>query len=176
MVRVRNKRDFLLGACAFAAGALGLRRKGLAQAYPSRPVRLVVPFPGGGPLDFMARLLAERMADALKQPFVVENRPGASGNLGTESVAKAAPDGSALLFVLETPLTVSPWLYPHLAYDPLRDFAPIATAARLSLTLAVHPSIPVASLAEFVAYARERKERALMYGSGGGRGDPGHLT
>jgi tripartite-type tricarboxylate transporter receptor subunit TctC len=106
----------------------------------------------------------------------VENRPGASGNLGTEAVAKAAPDGYTLLFVLETPLTVSPSLYPKLGFDPARDFTPIATLARFSLTLVVHPSVPVNSLAEFVAYAKARKDQPVIYGSGGGRGDPGHLT
>jgi tripartite-type tricarboxylate transporter receptor subunit TctC len=112
----------------------------------------------------------------MKQPFVVENRPGASGNLGTEAVAKAAPDGYTLLFVLETPLTVSPSLYPKLAFDPVRDFTLIATAARFSLTLVVHPSVSVNSVGEFVAYAKARKDQPLIYGSGGGRGDPGHLT
>jgi tripartite-type tricarboxylate transporter receptor subunit TctC len=148
----------------------------VAQPYPSRPVRIVVPFPGGGPLDFAARLLAEKLTAVMRQPFVVENRPGASGNLGTEAVAKAAPDGHTLLFTLETPLTVSPWLYPKLTYDPFRDFTPIASAARFSLTLAVHPSVPVNSLTEFVAYAKATSDRPLIYGSGGGRGDPGHLT
>jgi tripartite-type tricarboxylate transporter receptor subunit TctC len=149
---------------------------GVAQEYPSRSVKLLVPFPAGGPLDFTARLLADRLTATLKQPFVVENRPGASGNLATEAVAKAAPDGYTLLFVLETPLTVSPSLYPKLGYDPQREFTPIATAARFSLTLAVHPSVPVNSAAQFVAYAHARKDRPVIYGSGGGRGDPGHLT
>src|SRR5437870_2602146 len=98
-----------MSAAAFGTAAL-------AENYPSRPVKLVVPFPGGGPLDFTARLLADKLATAMKQPFVVENRPGASGNLGIEAVAKAAPDGYMLLFVLETPLTVSPSLYPKLAF------------------------------------------------------------
>jgi tripartite-type tricarboxylate transporter receptor subunit TctC len=159
-----------------SVGTLLFANATFAQTYPSRPVKLVVPFPGGGPLDFTARLLAEKLATATKQPFVVENRLGASGNLGTEAVAKAAPDGYTLLFVLETPLTVSPSLYPKLAFDPSRDFTPIATAARFSLTLVVHPSVPVNSVAEFVAYAKARKDQPLIYGSGGGRGDPGHLT
>lgn len=163
-------------AVLMSVGAFLFANATFAQTYPSRPVKLVVPFPGGGPLDFTARLLAEKLAAAMKQAFVVENRPGASGNLGTEAVAKVAPDGYTLLFVLETPLTVSPSLYPKLAFDPSRDFTPIATAARFSLTLVVHPSVPVNSLAEFVAYAKARKEQPLIYGSGGGRGDPGHLT
>ena len=84
-----------------------------AQNYPSRPVKIVLPFPPGGPLDFTARLLAEKLAASMKQPFVVENRPGASGNIGTDAVAKAEPDGYTLLFVLDTPLTVNPSLYPQ---------------------------------------------------------------
>jgi tripartite-type tricarboxylate transporter receptor subunit TctC len=164
------------GIILMSAAALGAGTAAVAESYPSRPVKLIVPFPGGGPLDFTARLLSDRLSAAMKQPFVVENRPGASGNLGTEAVAKAAPDGYTLLFVLETPLTVSPSLYPKLAFDPARDFTPIATVARFSLTLVVHPSIPVNSLAEFVAYAKARKDQPVIYGSGGGRGDPGHLT
>jgi tripartite-type tricarboxylate transporter receptor subunit TctC len=147
-----------------------------AQSYPSRPVKIVVPFPAGGPLDFTARLLADKLAVGMKQPFVVENRPGASGNIGTDVVAKADPDGYTLLLVLDTPLTVNPTLYAKLAFDPVRDFTTIATAASFSLTLVVHPSVPVTSVAEFVAYAKTLKDRPLIYGSGGGRGDPGHLA
>jgi tripartite-type tricarboxylate transporter receptor subunit TctC len=164
------------GILFITAAVVGAERVAAAENYPSRPVKVVVPFPGGGPLDFTARVLADKLAAAMKQPFVVENRAGASGNLGTEAVAKAAPDGYTLLFVLETPLTVSPSLYPKLTFDPARDFTPIATAARFSLTLVVHPSVPVNSLAEFVAYAKARKDQPVIYGSGGGRGDPGHLT
>ena len=105
-----------------------------------------------------------------------ENRPGGSGNVGTDAVAKAAPDGYTLLFVLDNPLTVNPSLYAKLPFDPLRDFAPIATAASLSLTLVVHPPVPVNSVAEFVGHAKALKDQPLIYGSGGGRGDPGHLT
>ena len=146
-----------------------------AQNYPSRPVRIVVPFPPGGPLDFTARMLADRLAGKLKQAFVVENRAGASGNIGTDAVAKAEPDGYTLLFVLDNPLTVHPALYPKLAFDPVRDFEPISVAASFSMTLVVHPSVPATSPAEFIAYAR-KLEQPLLYGSGGGRGDPGHLT
>ena len=147
-----------------------------ADNYPSRPVKIVVPFPPGGPLDFTARVLAERLGASLKQPFVVENRPGASGNIGTDAVAKAEPDGYTLLFVLDNPLTVNPALYPKLAFDPVKDFATVSVVASFSLTLVVHPSVPVTSVAEFVAYAKNLKDQPLLYGSGGGRGDPGHLT
>jgi tripartite-type tricarboxylate transporter receptor subunit TctC len=147
-----------------------------AQNYPSRAVKIVVPFPPGGPLDFTARVLADKLGTSMKQPFVVENRPGASGNIGTDVVAKAEPDGYTLLFVLDTPLTVNPTLYAKLAFDPIRDLKPISIGASFSLTLVVHPSVPVTSVAEFVAHAKTLKDRPLLYGSGGGRGDPGHLT
>ena len=161
----------LVGLSLFAHGPCAE-----AQDYPSRPVRFVVPFPAGGPVDLTARIVADRLATSLKKPFVVENRPGAAGNLGTEAVAKAAPDGYTLLFVLETPLTVSPALYPKLAFDAARDFTPIAAVARFSLTLTIHPSVPVGSLAEFVAYAKAQRQKPVIYGSGGGSGNPGHLT
>jgi tripartite-type tricarboxylate transporter receptor subunit TctC len=157
--------------CVFFTGTVAY-----AENYPSRPVKIVVPFPPGGPLDFTARILAEKLGASMKQPFVVENRPGASGNIGTDVVAKAEPDGYTLLFVLDNPLTVNPTLYPKLAFDPVKDFASVSAVASFSLTLVVHPSVPVTSVAEFVAYAINRKDQPVLYGSGGGRGDPGHLT
>ena len=122
-----------------AAAVLLFAAAAIAQGYPSRAVRIVVPFPAGGPLDFTARLLADKFSASAKQPFVVENRPGAAGSLGTDAVAKAAPDGYTLLLVLDTPLTVNPWLYSKLPFDPVRDFTPISTVASFSLTLVVHP-------------------------------------
>jgi tripartite-type tricarboxylate transporter receptor subunit TctC len=159
----------LLAEVAVATGA------DCAENYPTRPVKIVVPFPPGAALDFTARLVADRLTASLKQAFVVENRPGASGHIGTDAVAKAEPDGHTLLFVLETPLTVSPALYAKLPFDPVADFEPITVAASFSMALVVHPSVPAKSLPEFVAYAKNL-EKPLLYGSGGGRGDPGHLT
>src|SRR5690348_6277137 len=121
-----HARRVAAGIVLMSAAALGFADAALAQSYPSRPVKIVVPFPAGGPLDFTARLLADKLAASMKQPFVVENRPGASGNIGTDAVAKAAPDGYTLLLVLDTPLTVNPSLYAKLAFDPVRDFAPIS--------------------------------------------------
>ena len=163
------------GVAVMGAPILGISAAS-AQDYPSRPVKLVVPFPPGGPLDFTARILADKLAISLKQAFVVENRPGASGNIGTDAVAKAEPDGYTLLVVLDTPLTVNPALYARLAFDPERDFEPVSAIASFSLTLVAHPSVPVTSLAEFIAFAKNRKEQPLLYGSGGGRGDPGSMT
>jgi tripartite-type tricarboxylate transporter receptor subunit TctC len=172
---LRHASMVAVAALALASGLL-LPTLAVAQTYPSRAVKIIVPFPAGGPLDSTARLLADKLAGSTKQPFVVENRPGGAGNLGTDAVAKAAADGYMLLLVLDTPLTVNPWLYNKLPFDPVRDFTPISTVASFSLSLVVHPSVPVNSVAEFVAYAKTRKEKPLLYGSGGGPGNPGHLA
>lgn len=167
-----------IAACSFlvSAAAPGLATTAVAQTYPSRPVKIVVPFPGGGPLDFTTRLVAEKLSASMKQPFIVENRGGGAGNIGTDAVAKASGDGYTLLLVLDTPLTVNPWMYAKLPFDPGRDFAPISTVASFSLTLVAHPSLPANSVAEFVAHAKTHNDKPLIYGSGGGPGSPGHLT
>jgi len=152
-----------LGVTAFPA---------LAQAYPARPVKLIVPFPAGGPLDIVGRAIGDKLAASLKQPFILENRAGAAGNLGTEAVAKAAPDGHTLLIVLGTTLTANPWLYKALPFDPVKDLRPLSILTRNSLMLAVHPSVPVNSVAELVAFARKQP---ISYAHAG-RGSPGHLV
>ena len=111
---LRRASKLAVAALALSAGLL-LPALAVAQAYPSRAVKIIVPFPAGGPLDSTARLLADKLAGSTKQPFVVENRPGGAGNLGTDAVAKAAAEGYTLLLVPDTPLTVNPWLYPKLA-------------------------------------------------------------
>jgi tripartite-type tricarboxylate transporter receptor subunit TctC len=161
---------------SISAAAVLFPAAAIAETYPSRAVKIVVPFPPGGPLDTTARLLSEKLATSLKQPFIVENRPGAAGNLGTEAVARSSADGYTLLLVLDTPLTVNPSLYPKLGFDPVRDLTPISLVASFSLTLVVHPSVPVKSVAEFVAYANARRDKPILYGSGGGPGNPGHLA
>jgi tripartite-type tricarboxylate transporter receptor subunit TctC len=148
----------------------------LAQSYPTGPVKMIVPFPAGGPLDFMARSVADKLSANLKQPFVIDNRPGAAGNVGTDAVAKSAPDGHTLLVVLDTPLTVNPELYKKLPFDPERDFKAISLLGSFSMMLVVHPSVPANTLAEFVAFAKNRKDRPVIYGSGGANGSPGQLT
>src|SRR5262245_16553722 len=155
------------------AAALGLPKSAKAQSYPSGPVKIVVPFPAGGPLDFVSRLLADGLSASLKQPFVVDNRPGAAGNIGTDAVAKATPNGQTLLVVLDTPLTVNPWLYQSLPFDPERDLNPISIAAGFYQMVVVHSSVPACSLPEVVDFARRQR---VTYGSGGAAGSPGHLT
>jgi tripartite-type tricarboxylate transporter receptor subunit TctC len=156
---------------------LGLPAAGGAEeTYPAGPVRIVVPFPAGGPVDFVARLLGDKFSTRLGRPFVVDNRPGANGNIGTDSVAKSSPDGQTLLFVLGTTMTVNPALYPKLTFDPERDFRPIAIVGGFAQMLVLHPSIPANSVAEFVEYAKQQRQRPITYATGGGSGSPGHLT
>jgi tripartite-type tricarboxylate transporter receptor subunit TctC len=149
----------------------------VAQAYPGRVIKLVVPFAPGSPVDITARAIADKMSASFKQPIVIENRVGAGGNLGTEFVAKAAPDGYTLGMVLGTVLTLNPSLYKKLPFDPDKDIRPISIPTTSGQMLVVHPSLPVKSVAEFVAYAKaaEARKEPIAYASGG-IGTPGHLT
>jgi len=144
-----------------------------AQTYPSRLVRIVVPLPPGGSNDLLARLVAERLAPVLGQPVVVENRPGASGNIGTELVARSAPDGHTLLMA-NTAHVINPSLFAKLPYDPIRDFAPVALMSSVHFALVVHPSVPARSVKEFIATAKARPG-ALTFASAG-NGAPHHLA
>ena len=156
----RNLLKGLVAAAVIGAG------RASAQAWPSRPLRLVVPFSAGaGILDIMARLISQDLSAALGQQVVVDNRPGAGGNVGAEIVAKAAPDGYTLL-IAGPALVVSPYLYAHLAFDPLSDFAGVTMINSAPLLLVVHPSLPFKSVAELVAYAKANPGK-LNYGSGG---------
>ena len=144
-------------------------------AYPEQPVRMVVGFPPGQATDVIAREMSRKLMDALPgSNFVVENRPGAAGILGTRSVAAAAPDGSTLLMASSATLAVNPALYSSLPYDPVRDFQPITLAATVPLYLVVNPSVPVNSVAELVALARTQPGK-INYGSGGS-GVTNHLA
>jgi tripartite-type tricarboxylate transporter receptor subunit TctC len=145
--------------CLWGALALG------QGDYPSRAVRIVVPSPPGGGTDIVARVLAQHFSKTLGQSFVVENKPGAGNMIGIEFVARSAPDGYTLLMVPAT-LALNSVLYKKVPYHPIRDFAPITLAATAPLVLIVHPSVPVQSLAEFVAYAR-REPGKMSYGTAG---------
>jgi tripartite-type tricarboxylate transporter receptor subunit TctC len=136
-----------------------------AQTYPSRPVRILVGFAAGGPNDILARLIGQWLSGRLGQPFVIENRPGAGGNIATETAARAAPDGYTLLLV-GTPNAINATLYDNLNFNFIDDIAPIAGLIRGTLVMVVHPSVPAKTLPEFIAYARAHPGK-LSYGSGG---------
>jgi tripartite-type tricarboxylate transporter receptor subunit TctC len=157
---------------AVVALVLAVRPVSAAETYPSRPVKIIVPFAAGGPLDLVARALGDKLAAKLKQPFIIENRPGAGGNLGTEAAAKANPDGYTLLAVLSGTLTANPALYGKLPFAPETDFQPISLLSTSSQMLVVHPSVPVGSVAEFVAMARREPIAYAHAGPGSG----GHLA
>ena len=161
-----------IGLALLAAIGVACSGAALADTYPSRPIKLIVPFPAGGPLDLVGRLLTEKMSASMKQPFVLENKAGAAGNLGTEVVAKAAPDGYTLLLVLGTTLSVNPWLYRKLPFDPQADLRPLSILTSNSQMLVVHPSVPINSIAEFVAFG---KKEPVAYAHAG-HGSPGHLA
>lgn len=137
------------------------------EAFPGKPVTLVVPFAAGGSTDLLARTLAERLAATWRQPVQVENRSGMSGLAGSEAVARARPDGYTLLIGTATTHAVAQTLYPRLPYDVLRDFQPVAELVTIPQLLSVHPSLPVRSLQELVAYAKARPGH-LSYGAGAG--------
>ena len=145
-----------------------------AQTYPVKTMRLIVPLAPGGPSDILARTMAQKLAESLKQTVVVDNRPGAGGTLGADLVAKAAPDGYTLLLMGVSTLTINASLYPKLPYDTLRDLTGISVLAGAPYLLVVHPSLPVKSLKELTALARARPGQ-LNYASGGSGTGP-HLA
>ena len=146
----------------------------LAQAYPSKPVTVVVPWPPGGPSDIAARPMAKGLGDELHQSFIVDNRGGAGGNIGTAMVTKAAPDGYTLLITSSAPIVINPSLYKQMPFDPPKDLAPITNLLRVPLVLAVHPSVPANNLKELIAYIESQKGK-IQYASSG-NGTPQHLT
>jgi len=151
-----------------AAGAAALPavpRVAQADTYPSRPVRIIVGFAAGGATDIQARLMGQWLSDRLGQQFIVENRGGASGNIGTEAVAKSPADGYTLLQVV-TPNVINAALYSNLNFDFLRDIVPVVCAARLAYVVVVHPSVPVTTIPEFIAYAKANPGK-MNYGSAG---------
>jgi tripartite-type tricarboxylate transporter receptor subunit TctC len=145
-----------------------------AQPYPAKAIRFVVPYPAGGPLDTVARLLGQKVAESTKQPVIVDNKPGAGGNIGADAVAKAPPDGYTILMGAVATHAINPTLYASIPYDPIRDFAPVTQVASTPNVLVVHPSIPASSVKEFIAYARANPGK-LNFGSGS-TGSAGHLA
>jgi tripartite-type tricarboxylate transporter receptor subunit TctC len=167
---------FLL-AIACATVALALTLPAVAQApagYPSKPVKLVIPFPPGGPLDTVGRTIAQKLSEAWGQSVVVDNRPGAGGNIGADLVAKSAPDGYTILMGALSTHAVNPSLYTKMPYDAIADFAPITLVAVTPNVLVVNAALPVNSAKEFVAYAKANSGK-LAFGSGS-NGSAGHLA
>jgi tripartite-type tricarboxylate transporter receptor subunit TctC len=166
-----TRREAIAG---FAGGlALLTGRAAFAQAaYPSRTIKMIVPYPAGGTTDFLGRLVADRLKSGLGATVIVENMPGAGTTLGAEQAAKADPDGYTLLMATSTTLAINKTLYRKLAYDSVKDFTPIALVAGVPFALIVNPSIPAKTLAEFIAYAKTKP--GLAYGSAG-NGSPQHL-
>lgn len=160
---------------AAASALAGLHAGAHAQqAWPNRPLRLVVPFTPGGSTDILGRTIGQELSRALGQPVIIDNVPGAGGSLGADKVAKAAPDGYTLLMGHIGTLAVTPSIYPSLPYDPVRSFAPVAWVARVPNVLALHPSVPAASVRELVALLKSRPGQ-FNYGSGG-NGSAAHLA
>jgi tripartite-type tricarboxylate transporter receptor subunit TctC len=172
----KRRRSLLGTALALAAAASSPRLSWAAfpQSWPSRPIRLVVPFPPGSSPDFVGRLVAEPLGLALGQTVIVDNRPGAGGNIGTASVARAEPDGYTLLFTIQGPLVTAPLLTKALNYDPSRDFAPVTLVATSPNVLVVDPALGANTLADFVRIAKAKKGQ-LNYGSVG-IGSASHLA
>lgn len=170
-MKLPRRRFLHLAAGAAALPAVSQTAK--AQAYPSRPVYIVVGFAAGGPNDISARLMGQWLSERLSQQFVVENRPGAGSNIATEAVVRAAPDGYTLLLV-PAPAAINATLYSKLNFNFIRDIAPVASLIRGALVMLVHPSVPAKTLPEFIAYVKANPGK-LSYGSGGVGGIT-HLT
>jgi tripartite-type tricarboxylate transporter receptor subunit TctC len=164
----RNFLHLVAGAAALPA----LSRIAKAQAYPTRPVRIVVGFPAGGTTDVMARLMGQWLSERLGQQFIIENRAGAAGNIAAEAVVKAPPDGYTLLQV-GTPNAINATLYTNLSFNFIRDIAPVSGIMRVSYVIVVHPSVPATTVPEFIAYAKANPGKINM--ASAGSGTPQHI-
>jgi tripartite-type tricarboxylate transporter receptor subunit TctC len=154
--------------------AIGIPAAVMAQAYPNKPLRIVVGYTPGGTTDIIARVIAARLTVTLGQPVIVENRPGAGGNLGADSVAKAAPDGYTLQLGTAGNMTVNPSIYPNMGFDTVRDFQPISLVATLPNLMVVNPKVPAKTVQEFVAWAKSRPGKVFFASSG--NGNTPHMT
>jgi tripartite-type tricarboxylate transporter receptor subunit TctC len=164
-MRLPRRRFLHLATAAVALPTLA--RIAHAQGYPTRPVRIIVGFAAGGAPDILARLFGQWLSDRLGQPFVIENRTGAGGNIGTEAVVNAAPDGYTLLLAT-VPNAVNASLYEKLNFNFVRDIAPVAGVIRVPMVVLVHPSVPAPTLAEFIAYAKANPGKVNMASAGSG--------
>jgi tripartite-type tricarboxylate transporter receptor subunit TctC len=164
----------LLWSSWFILFCLPLPCDAQSQLYPSKPIRFVVPYPAGGPLDTVARLLGQKVSESTRQPVIVDNKPGAGGNIGADAVAKAPPDGYTILMGAVATHAINPTLYASMPYDAIRDFAPVTQVASTSNVLVVNPAVPASSVREFIAYAKANPGK-LNFGSGS-TGSAGHLA
>jgi tripartite-type tricarboxylate transporter receptor subunit TctC len=165
-----SRRSVLAGLAALAAAPHGRAR---AQGYPDRPINLIVPFAAGGSTDILARIVAEHLRQSLKQPVVIENRTGASGNIGTAAVARAPADGYTLLFNTMSVHTMNHALFAAMPFDGVKDFSPIALLAYVTNTMVLHPSVPARSVRELIDYAKQNPGK-VAYASAG-QGSTNHL-
>ncbi len=166
------KRRIVLQWTALAASGSPLLAR--AQAYPSRPVRIILPYPAGGSADVVTRVVGRKLTEAMGQQFVVENKPGASGNIGLEQVVRSPADGYTLVVVPDSNMTVNPHLYPDMKFDPVRDTSPVGTLTTIGVGLVVNPSVPAKTVEELIAYSK-RLPGGLSFASPGS-GTPHHLA
>jgi tripartite-type tricarboxylate transporter receptor subunit TctC len=170
---ILDRRSFLAVLAASAAGS----RAASAASYPTGPVKIVVPFPAGGPADFMARMIGTKLSEQLAQQFYIENKPGAGGNLGLAQTARSAADGNTFVVTLGASVTANPSLYKNVGDAPFKDLAPVAILSTSTNMLVVHPSLNIHSVGDFVSYAKDQalKAQPIIYASGG-IGTPGQLV
>ena len=168
-MKLIRRRFLQLAGAAVAAPAVSA----WAETYPTRPIHMVVGFAAGGGADIMARLIGQALGERLGQQIVVDNRPGAGTNIGTEVVVKAVPDGYTLLLV-NSPAAINTTLYDNLSFDFIRDIAPVASIGRVPLVMVVNPSLPAKTIPEFIAYAKANPGKVNM--GSGGNGAPDHMS
>ena len=166
MISRTSRRSVLAGIAGLAAAAQ--TKQAFAQAYPQRPIALLVPWAPGGSTDILARIVAGHLHQALGQPVIIENRTGASGNIGTGAVARAAADGYTLLFNTMSVHTMNHALFATMPFDGIKDFSPITLLAYVTNTMVVHPSVPATTVPEFIAYARANPGKIAYASSGPG--------
>jgi tripartite-type tricarboxylate transporter receptor subunit TctC len=159
-------------ALAFAASVVSL--SALAQNWPDKTVTVVVPWPPGGPSDIAARPWSKHMTESLGKPFVIDNRAGGGGNIGTAAVVRSQPDGNTLLITSSAPIVINPSVYKGMSFDPLKDLAPVSNLLRVPLVLVANPNVPAKNLKELIAYIQSKKG-SFSFGSSG-NGTPQHLT
>ncbi|MFZ4711676.1 MAG: Bug family tripartite tricarboxylate transporter substrate binding protein, partial [Zwartia sp.] len=168
-----NKRQLLVGSLAAVSLSKLGTSWGQASAYPNRAIHLIVPSEAGGGTDFTARTIGLKLSELLGQSLVVDNRPGAAGNIGVEQGVRAAPDGYTLVMPI-TSLPMSPWLYPKLSYDPVKDLSPIILACAAPLIMVVNPQLPANNVQEFIALAK--KQPGQLNYANSGNGTTAHLA